>query len=182
MARSYVENWSRWPVALPDGPYNGHTTCIPRELLPLVVGSLNSVAVAGRYRLSTDENAALSAVRGTQFMLVKNCNQGADRIYRLIDSIYNGTQYVYSNVDGVETIAPDIPPVPVAPRMTQMEANESLVGLVAQGILGEDALSPYPTSESVLSVLKQIRDGAGEWSEEEIQQVIQALQFLVAAV
>lgn len=171
----YHQNKVQWPVQLPIDPYTAHSVCLPLELLPTILGALEHIAVADRYGKMAVGVPYLSYIRGVQYMVIQGCNQGWQQIYMLLDSIYNGQQYVYSVVDGVEVIAPPIPPVPVAPRTNQMDANETIIGLIGDGILGEAVTSPYPVAESIRAILQDIRDNSGGWTDEEKAQVISAL-------
>lgn len=179
---TYRANHIQWPVTLPQDPFTAHNVCLPRELVPTVLGALEHIAIADRYGEQINGIPYVSYIRGVQYMIVEGCSQGIDRLYRLIDSIYTGNEYSYSLVDGVETITPAIPPVPPVPGLPMETALFDLRGLLGQGVLGEAVASNYPVSEDVLTVLKQIRDNAGGWTDEEKLQLIQGVLQVVAAL
>ena len=171
----YHQNKVQWPVVLPIDPYNAHNVCLPRELLPTMLGALEHIAVADRYGKHALGVPSLSYIRGLQYMVINGCNDGWKQLYMLIDGIYNGQEYIHTIVDGVDVINPPIPVVPVPPRTSQMDANETIIGLIGDGILGEAVTSPYPAAESIRAILQDIRENSGGWTDEEKSQVISAL-------
>lgn len=171
----YHQNKVEWPVTLPAEPYSAHNVCLPRELIPTMLGALEHIAVADRYGKHALGVPSVSYVRGLQYMVIQGCNQGWQQLYMLIDSIYNGQEYIHTVVDGADVINPPIPVVPVPPRTNQMDANETLIGMVGDGVLGLPVTSPYPIDESLKTILQDIRDREGNFTDEEKEQIISAL-------
>lgn len=182
--KNYAETYLHWPVDLPIDPYTGHTSCIPAQLLPAIAGAVNAVCVESRYKHDgTHGLETLSNLRGAIYMLVTGCTDSADKLYRLLDTTYNGTVYEAETIDGVTTITPAIPDVPVAPVVPISTALYDIRGLVGQGIVGDAGVpTTYFQPESIADILKQIRDNAGDWTAEEKLELLSNVASLVAAV
>lgn len=172
----------KFPSSIPEQPFNGVKVCIPAELIPTLLGALMPATIDARYGTGIESFESSEAIRGLMYMLMKPCNDYTAHIYTLLDSVFNGT--IYSNVGTIDEpiLSPAISLVPETPDIPVLTFMQRLEGLIAQGILGEDADSPYPVSEDVLTVLKQIRDGAEGMSEEEIADLLSLLAQIAAAL
>jgi len=172
----------KFPATVPNQPFQGVKFCLPAEMIPILLGALQPAAIDARYGQTDDSWIATEAIRGLQYMLMQPCKDYTQHIYTLLDSVFNGT--IYSNVGTIDEpiLSPAISLVPETPDIPVLTFMQRLEGLIAQGILGEDADSPYPVSEDVLTVLKQIRDGAEGMSEEEIADLLSLLAQIAAAL
>lgn len=171
-----------WPVEMPLDPFTGYTTCLPRELVPILVGSLEHIAAKDRYGPQSEGLRGLSYIRGLQYMIVQECNAGIDRVYRLLDAALNGTVYTANEVAGETVITPPIPDVPPTNDLGLLQAAYDTRGLVGQGVLNAGVPTNYPISPTIAELLQTLADEATGWTDEEKAAVINGLVNLLAAL
>ncbi len=145
-------------VPITDPPYQAHLSCVPIELLPLIVGALESRA---QNYVFAEGSAyyGIQLIRRTQVELINGCTELAeavDRVYRLLDTQLTGTVYTSQLVAGAVQVVPALPAAPAAPPRSVHSRLERLEYLLDNAYNGAIHAPDFAASDGVRPLLRQL--------------------------
>lgn len=159
---------------------------IDTTLLSIVAGQLKYLEQRWAWKTEQDYEQGYNAIAELEACMTKLCVkelvESQQKLYRLIDSTFNGVVYSQELVNGTQTILPPIPPVPAVTQdtfITRLMAMENIRALNTYAVAYGETVPP---GESLRELLKLALAQQDEWDQEEITQLLQLLSTLAAAV
>lgn len=148
---------------------------IDTSFVPIIAGLLTELAEPGRWESDDDYTLAYSAIAGIVASMANDCalqiTQSIDRLYMLMDSIYNGA--VYEPVGGLPPALPVVPDAP--PEGLEDGLRRQLRALQGSTPGGWFGIGAEPVT--LAHVLEALRQG----SEEDINLLDEVVGALDAA-
>jgi hypothetical protein len=166
---------------LPELPARTELFTVAPELVPYMLGKLEIMRRSNPWEDGTNKQVANNLL-GEQMMALLQPVQGVDRLYRLLDTALNGTEYTYTEDGGVITITPSIPIVPAATDAALLpsaaKTRETLTFLVSGSELYTTPLTSDMSLQSRLQAVIDAINGNGTDNEAIIAELAQILLAL----
>lgn len=151
---------------------------IDKSLLSIVAGELKYLEQRRAWKTDQDYEQGYNAIAELEACMTKLCTQelaeAQNRIYRLIDSTFNGVVYTNTGTPQAPVLTPPLPLVPtISPDtfITRLMAMENIRALNSYAVAYGETV---PAGESTRELIKQLiaKIGAGEWTAEEKAQLL----------
>lgn len=176
--------------AAPFPPISGHLACVPVPLIPHILGSLWLRSQKYWWATATDAKYGRKYLAETSAMLIQGCGdeivQAVERLYRLTDSIHNGTQYAVSGMGTPEDPYVYNPPLPLVP-VSEPGAEPSVKFSLEKSLRLLDNITngtTYPDAPDARNIRQQLDDliaaasGQGGLDDEMLAQLVQIVAAL----
>ena len=160
---------------------------IDAALLPYVAGLLRYYEQRAAWASEQDYEQGYNAFAELEACMTKLCAEelieSNRQIYRLLDSIYNGTQYTLADDDPL-TIYPVIPPVPNTddPIMPGMRAVMGRVFRVLDNGINGTLYNDFQSSTAIRNQLATIIELLQAQENADNTEVIEQLQIIAGAL
>lgn len=146
-------------VELPPEPYHTHLCNIPIEIIPLALGALESRANSFVFPPEHYHNG-VQLIRHMQVMILLGTDEiveSIERLYRLLDTTFNGAVYSAEETPDGVTITPAIPDVPAVPPLPMLPATVQLNQRLDNIWHGTEHLPAVPATTPLPELIEQLR-------------------------
>lgn len=144
----------------PEEPPRCFLVALPAGLVPIVGGQLRRLEERGYWLTDADHEAGYNAIAEVYVCMATGCIQelvdAQDRLYRLLDTQLTGQIYTASEIDGVITVTPAIPPAPAAPLRSVHSRLERLEYLLDNAYNGAEHLPDFGDTDGVRDLLREL--------------------------
>ena len=155
---------------------------IDATLAPHVAGTLRRLEDRGYWQSDDDHMRGYNALAELYIAMSNNCLdeliEAQNRIYRLLDTTINGTEYTATEIAGSITISPAIPaapPVPAVPLAARLRQLAELVDNATTGAIYND--SGLLDGESTRDVLRQVVDAVQQYGDLDDDQLAKLVEI-----